>query len=278
MPSFSERNGLVSASQLELGQVNQQLRAFLWAVLYGSIQQSFVDTYVAGHYRLRDPWHSIIHHYWIIELHKMSDEFPVSADMAAGIIKDVLENAPYDKLFDCLEFILSHDLCPSDLGDSLAAGFTMSRSAYRILDSDQIVPLANDQQASAFEDALSTARGNQFDGATHHLTEAAKLLRNGEWSSSIRESIHAVESVCVTLAPSEKTLGAAIKVLEKNKLIHSALKDAISKLYGYTCDEEGIRHAKVFQTAEKIDEQDAIFMLGACASLVTLFVNRSRNL
>ena len=39
------------------------------------------------------------------------------------------------------------------------------------------------------------------------------------------------------------TLSDALKAIEKNGLLHEALKDGFIKLYGYTSDADGIRHA-----------------------------------
>jgi hypothetical protein len=90
----------------------------------------------------------------------------------------------------------------------------------------------------------------------------------------VRESIHAVEAVAVRLAPDTSTLGAALKVLEKRDHLHGGLKSAFEKLYGYSSDEAGVRHALVFSDEAKVDEADALFMLGACASFVSYLLAR----
>ena len=91
----------------------------------------------------------------------------------------------------------------------------------------------------------------------------------------MRESIHAVEAVAVRLAPGTNTLGSALKVLENKEHLHGGLKSAFEKLYGYSSDEEGVRHALVFEDNTKVDETDALFMLGACASFVTYLLART---
>jgi hypothetical protein len=54
------------------------------------------------------------------------------------------------------------------------------------------------------------------------------------------------------------------------------LKKAFGALYGYTSDKKtGIRHAKVFGVDEAVDETDALFMLGACASFVSYLISRN---
>lgn len=112
-------------------------------------------------------------------------------------------------------------------------------------------------------------------GARKHLVNAAEALRKGDWSGSVRESIHAVESVATALAPGDGTLGAALKTIEKRGHLHGALKAAFEKLYGYSSDEKGVRHALVFDDRAKVDEADALFMLGACASFISYLLSRS---
>lgn len=72
------------------------------------------------------------------------------------------------------------------------------------------------------------------------------------------------------LAPATKTLG----VLEQHGHLHGGLKAAFSKLYGYSSDEEGVRHALVFGNEAQVDEANALFMLGACASFVSYLLAR----
>ena len=87
--------------------------------------------------------------------------------------------------------------------------------------------------------------------------------------------MHAVESVARLLDPgASKTLGPALASLEKSGHLHPALKDAFSKLYGYTSDEEGIRHSLVFQSQSPAGRDEAVFMLGACASFASYLWRR----
>jgi hypothetical protein len=52
------------------------------------------------------------------------------------------------------------------------------------------------------------------------------------------------------------------------------LRSALDKLYAYTNAEGGIRHANVFADKANVDEDDALFMLGACASFVTFLLSK----
>ena len=63
-----------------------------------------------------------------------------------------------------------------------------------------------------------------------------------------------------------QTLAPALKSLERSGTLHPALKEAFTKLYGYTSDEQGIRHADLGQDSANVGMNEAVFMLGACAS------------
>ena len=62
----------------------------------------------------------------------------------------------------------------------------------------------------------------------------------------------------------------ALKSIEQHKeKLHPAFKEALIKLYGYTSDEEGIRHAYLDQSDAKVGQDEAVFMFGACASFAS---------
>jgi hypothetical protein len=54
------------------------------------------------------------------------------------------------------------------------------------------------------------------------------------------------------------------------------MREAMTKLYGYTSDEGGIRHAMIEES--KIDDAEAKFMIVACSAFVNLCVQRSSGL
>jgi hypothetical protein len=54
------------------------------------------------------------------------------------------------------------------------------------------------------------------------------------------------------------------------------MKKGFASLYAYTSDEGGIRHA-LLEDAAKVDETDALFMLGACAAFVSYILNKARS-
>ena len=104
-------------------------------------------------------------------------------------------------------------------------------------------------------------------GSAAHLKKAAECINGQDWAGSVRESIHAVESVARQLDPkASNELGPALKSLEKERNPPSGAQVGIHKLYGYTSNEQGIRHALLDQDSANVGMDEAVFMLGACAS------------
>ena len=188
-------------------------------------------------------------------------------------LRKTTQEANIGFLFDALEFFIRHPNCSVELKSDLTRAFVEARAAYRVID-QRIIAIGSEEQAEAFEEAVSVAEKSGAIAARAHLVSAGNALRDGDWAASVRESIHAVEAMAIMLAPMKGTLGAALAVLEKDGRLHGGLKSAFNALYGYTSDEEGVRHALVFKNEAQVDEADALFMLGACASFVTYLVSR----
>ena len=98
--------------------------------------------------------------------------------------------------------------------------------------------------------------------------------KGGGGNARLRESIHAVESVARKLDPDSTTLGPALNALAKRGTIHPALRDGFSKLYGFTSDQEGVRHALLEGASPEVDEADALYMFGACAAFVSYLIRK----
>ena len=148
--------------------------------------------------------------------------------------------------------------------------------AYRLVDG-QIMAIGTEEQGEAVERAISNTAEYGAEAARAHLVSSGVALRDGEWANSIRESIHAVESVARQIAGRKNTLDGALKKLDPNDKIHPALKKAFGTLYGYSNDTDGVRHANVFQPTADVDETDALFMLGACASFISYLLQRHQE-
>ena len=140
-----------------------------------------------------------------------------------------------------------------------------------------IMPRATEQEGAAIEQALATLGLTGLDGARAHLIQAGERLNAGDYADAVRESIHAVESVARKLDPKASvTLAPALQALEKHAAVHPALKKGFSKIYGYTSDEGGVRHA-LLEGEAQVGLEEAVFMIGACASFTSYLIGKARR-
>ena len=108
-------------------------------------------------------------------------------------------------------------------------------------------------EVKAVEEATHNTAGHSLTGTNEHLKSAFQKLsdkRNPDPRNSIKESISAIESICKLLSGRlHATLPDAIRALkDKGITIHPALEQGIGKIYAYTSDADGIRHAMTDQS------------------------------
>jgi hypothetical protein len=138
-----------------------------------------------------------------------------------------------------------------------------------------IIPVSSEFELGTLERAFVDISSAEFYGARSHLRSSGSLITDGKYAASVRESVHSVESVARTLAPSGQ-LSDALAQLEKSQIIHAALKKGFGAIYGYTSGEKGIRHPLLDDPQANVDESDAFFMIGACAAFVSYMINKAR--
>jgi hypothetical protein len=77
-----------------------------------------------------------------------------------------------------------------------------------------------------------------------------------------------VEAACQAIAGKpQASLGDCLKEIKKSKDLHAAFEGALGKLYGYTSDAGGIRHA-LNDEGVKVSHADAQFMLVSCSAFI----------
>lgn len=183
----------------------------------------------------------------------------------------------YRGVLGFIQWILRAQNSGSNLHEHVEAALRESRAAYRVFDSDTIVPIESDAEEQTLKLAFADVTASEFRGARSHLREAGSKLTEGDYAGSILESIHAVEAVARVLEPGAQTLGPALSKLEKSIRIHPALRTGFSNLYGFTNDEKGIRHPLLDKPGAQVDETDALYMLGSCAAFVSYLINKARQ-
>ena len=177
-------------------------------------------------------------------------------------------NDSFNKIFDLLLEIMRRPECPEQFTAAVGHVFRECRLAY-VLDVNPppfIYQAATEEEGEAIVRATSELNSVGLAGAVTHLRQASDSINQGDYPGAVREGIHAVESVARQIDPNVKTLEPALRTLERSGSLHPALKKAFSNLYGYTSDEQGIRHALIDSPQPNVGRDEAVFMLGACAS------------
>ena len=222
-------------------------------------------------------WIEILFDTHINFLGRPSDEFSPGLDIFVRQYKErFLRTEPFNKVFDILQMVMRRRECPPSFINAVAATFEDCRLAYFVDKGFPVhdLPAATPEEGAAIRNALEDVRAAGLQGAESHLRDSGRLINAGDWAGSVRHSINAVESVARRIAPEARTLGPA---LNKMSGLHPALKNAFSSLYGYTSDEQGIRHALLDEAASPAQRDEAVFMLGACASFVSYMLRKHRQ-
>lgn len=188
----------------------------------------------------------------------------------------------YHDTITFIEHILRHKECTDSLYTSLVDAFDKASAAYfveKVGSIPSVIPRISRESGEAIQRAIETISEGGMDGAATHLRQATEHINTGQHADAIADSIHAVESVARKIDPrSNKNLSHALDSLEQTGMLkHPGLKKALCALYGYTSDQPGIRHALVFQNAADVSLDEAIFMLGACASFAAYLTQKHRK-
>jgi hypothetical protein len=252
--SFEQAEGAAPLpSQLKLKEISQELRALLWHVIHTHLYKATQYPSMGGSSFLRPPWEGIFEYMHVARDHAMADEFENDARKLTAKVKQIFEKGDHVAMFGWLQYVLRLTTCPNRLADEIERALRIGRAAYRVLDRNTIVPIGSDAELATLKRAFADLAATEYHGARDHLRKAAEELTAGRYSDSIRESIHAVESVARTLAPDGKLSGALAK-LEQSANIHGGMKSGFNSLYGYTSDAQGIRHAHLNEPSSQPDE------------------------
>ena len=273
--SFSQAQGYEEIpAPLKLEELPREARTRVWNLFFTHIsrfKRTGDPTWPDGPW-IGGPWLEILKAKHCTFDYAPLDEWDPEFSRVRRSLREEIEQRPFNKVFDLIEFVLRHPLCSSEFVRQMKHTFGACRLAYTIdiQRPPTILPAATPEEGNAIVQSLDALGAAGLDGSASHLRNASACINRGDWAGSVRESTHAVESVARQLDPeAAKTLGPALKSLERHGVLHPALEDAFSKLYGYTSDQQGIRHALLDQTDARVGQDEAVFMVGACASFAS---------
>jgi len=278
MMRFSERQGIAPRKSIQKDDVNVELRTKLWnriELVYWKCFSARSRGYaLSSNHRLQ----KLIYQVWMYSINR-----PVGQLTSLPIYKILNEielyffNCKWYEVYDFIESIIDYGASQDQDDEKFVkycnAALAEELSAYRFVDK-KIIEVTSDIEIAEIEGALKATES--VKPVHTHLNEALALLSKKptpDYRNSIKEAISAVEAVCKLIANDPTTtLGQALNIIESKGVInlHSDLKEGFKKLYHYTSDASGIRHA--LMGAPNLDIEDARFMLVACSAFVNYLV------
>lgn len=264
---FSQRIGKQPVcTVLQTEGMDDALRNSLWNVLdlfiwqrQGFLRPSYGG---AGRFGKIDDFSKVL---WFQFFKKPIDTRPTSPNELLAVIRKFFFGCEWYEVYDFLEFVLQLEKT-EQLTAAINNILERELAGYRYV-SEAFVPVTDAQEIESIEHALDSG---PFVGVAAHLRSALDHLgrkQDPDYRNSIKESISAVESMAKELTGNPKaSLGDALSILETKGELHPALKKSLSVLYGYTSDEEGIRHAMLEEP--RLSAADAKFILVACSAFV----------
>jgi hypothetical protein len=270
---FSQRHGYTPVKNaIQLESIDNDLRNALWSVL----TLHYWDTVQWNSARLNqhrflsnignERMQVFCQRLWLYFFKRALDTLPDDWDDVYSRLRKFFFEAKWYEVYDFIEFVAQeYPEEDRNTGFAHAANGFLERevAAYRFVDG-HIVQITATEEIDAIESATGAQRGP----VREHLERALQLLsdrRAPDYRNSIKESISAVEALAQS-SGGQGTLGQLLKQLAQRHPLHPALEAAFTKLYGYTSDAKGIRHALLDEDRATFEE--AKFMLVACSAFV----------
>lgn len=265
---FSDQHGYTSTTPpFQREMVDTELRIRLWNVLTVYIWNQYPQH---GNQQLR--YDGMFVRLWKDYLNRDLDQMPpYHADYYNGptsylSFKGYFNSCIWYDVFNLLTHLSYDDsgIFTPGIRTAINAALEKHNSAYRFV-GKEIMEVTDKQEIVAIETALVDAAQT----VRTHLEASLRMLSDREapdYRNSVKESISAVEAACRLVADSPNaTLKEALKKIKGE--VHPAMYQAFDKLYGYTSDASGIRHA--LSEESSITYADAKFMLVACSAFIS---------
>lgn len=267
--TFAQRHGYRPIRQaIQFESMDDALRFALWDTLRIALDSFDSNAFYYREYR--DPGVELFYAIWSEYFHQPTDTVPKVLSDAVKKLREYFFKAEWFDVLSLIEFVADNLRAAKAFVELANHDLEREMSAYRFVEG-VIVPITDDVEIEAIETAVSESGGPV---GTHLMTALGYLSdrKNPDYRNSIKESISAVEAAAREIAHNDKaTLSDALRVLPGK--LHPAFRDALTKLYGYTSDKDGIRHALRDDPDVTFDE--AKFMLVVCSAFVNFLRERA---
>jgi hypothetical protein len=274
---FGRRLGFESELKVQLDSLDNDLKTDLYNsfLIFIYNKAGGAESYSRGSFLTQ---HKII---WAHFLRNQLDKFPDYDYQFLQHINQLIYKQVWHKTYELFEFIFNsldsrlYEI--SDLIKYVNGMLERNNSAYRVVD-NHFVPITNKEEIEEVAKASENAATTNILGLSEHLSSAISLLSKKpapDLRNSIKESISMVEAVCRTIEPSQNTLGKALNKIETKGKLNSSLKSSFEKLYAYTNDKGGIRHALMDDPS--LDVEDARYFLISCSAFSNYLIDKGRK-
>jgi len=271
---FSQRLGITKEPpNIQLDSISDALRNSLWNLLHDFYEHR------------NEYWCQLIRYSAKFFFKVPVDDLPFHDHRCMSWLKKAFYNLEWYGVYDFIEFIAVNFKYTKKYPDSTETArfieycnFILERelSGYRFI-SGILSPITSEKEISEITEAVESSSIKGLKGAEQHLKTSLSLLGqkpSPDYRNSIKEAISAVESVSKQISGStSQGLPGALKALNKHSEIHGALKSAFEKLYGYSSDEDGIRHAILDEANVGFDE--AKFMIVSCSAFINFLISKA---
>jgi hypothetical protein len=274
---ISKRNSKI---EIQLDCMDTDLRNGLWNVIHFEIIEPFQrDEGDWGVSKKSDLFFKTL---WFSLYKEPIDQMTGSKFGIIDNLRNRFFKWDYLDVYDFIDFIVQIKTTPFAKEHFITSvNFILERelSGYRIING-MLAAIINENEIIEIEKALKNTASDKFSGAHIHLNEALNKLadrKKPDYRNSIKESVSAIESVCQVIANDPKAeLSKALKTLKAKMPIHGALEQGFIKIYGYTSDSDGIRHALLEEPT--LAQEDAMFMLISCSAFVNYLIVKANKM
>jgi hypothetical protein len=286
MERFSERIGAVkSATTLQIDSISDALRNSLWNLFLELYEKKENHCY----------WRRVASHIARFFRKVPVDELPARDHQLCEWVKKYFFSLPWYAAYDLTEFLVHNhrEMTTTSYGHGYHQKFyhqvdseRFTNAVNRILEVElsgfrflqgSLVPITNAAEIEEIDLAIVASGKYGFTGARTHIRTALDLLGKKpvpDYRNAIKEAISAVETVAKQIVGTDSaTLDVALKELSKKTEIHGALSSGFSKLYGYTSDESGIRHAILEEP--NVGFTEAKYMIVSCSAFINFLIQKT---
>lgn len=274
MALFSKRLGFVKFDEtIQKESMSQDLQIGLWNAIDIFILSPRKSTYFISDYSDIESYFVRLYlNYFVLPI----DTMPSLTEYAYKTLRDKFFKFSWVQVYDFLEFTFDNYPYQNKEDFSSYCNSILERefSAYRFV-GGELTPITSQEEIDEVDLAISSSTNS----VKEHLKSALKFMSNKKspnYRNSVKESISAIESICQKITGDDGAeLPKALKMIEKNGLVelHPALKLGFDKIYGYTSDGDGIRHALLDE--DTVSFEDAKFFLVSCSAFINYLTTKA---